>query len=136
MRLLGAVLASKKDFLWRVNVAGDRTRQIVRSLDVPPYLVGPVSNTTIFRLAAGQPFGIVYGSRWLRSAEQVNEMIASKRLSGTAADYVQNEEGFYVAKSAWRTGAEPVMEKAAISRRASETEIDLLGLLAPRTETA
>ena len=104
--LLGAVLASKKDFLWRVNIAGDRTRQIVRSLDVPPYLVGPVPNTAIFRLAAGQPFGIVYGSKWLRSADQVSQMIASKRLSGTAADYVQNEEGFYVAKSAWRTIAE------------------------------
>lgn len=37
---------------------------------------------------------------------------------------------------AWRSGAEPVMEKAAISRRASETEIDLLTLLLPRTETA
>jgi aminoglycoside phosphotransferase (APT) family kinase protein len=32
---------------------------------------------------------------------------------------------------AWRTGAEPVMEKAAIARRASETEIDLLALLLP-----
>jgi len=37
---------------------------------------------------------------------------------------------------AWRTGAEPVMEKAAISRRASETEIDLLGLLLPRPSCA
>lgn len=34
---------------------------------------------------------------------------------------------------AWITGAEPVMEKAAIGRRASETEIDLLELLLPRT---
>jgi aminoglycoside phosphotransferase (APT) family kinase protein len=33
---------------------------------------------------------------------------------------------------AWLTGAEPVMEKAAIGRRASETEIDLLTLIAPR----
>ena len=33
---------------------------------------------------------------------------------------------------AWRSGAEPVMEKAAISRRASEVEIDLLALLVPR----
>ena len=33
---------------------------------------------------------------------------------------------------AWMTGAEPVMEKAAIGRRASETEIDLLELLLPR----
>ncbi|OYU84928.1 MAG: phosphotransferase family protein, partial [Burkholderiales bacterium PBB5] len=34
---------------------------------------------------------------------------------------------------AWITGAEPVMEKAAIGRRASETEIDLLELLLPRS---
>jgi aminoglycoside phosphotransferase (APT) family kinase protein len=33
---------------------------------------------------------------------------------------------------AWASGAEPVMEKAAIARRASETEIDLLLLMAPR----
>ena len=37
---------------------------------------------------------------------------------------------------AWRSGAEPVMEKAAISRRASEVEIDLLVLLVPRPEAA
>ena len=34
---------------------------------------------------------------------------------------------------AWLTGAEPQLEKAAIGRRASETEIDLLQLLAPRS---
>ncbi len=34
---------------------------------------------------------------------------------------------------AWLSGAEPVMEKAAIGRRASEAEIDLLELLLPRT---
>ena len=33
---------------------------------------------------------------------------------------------------AWLTGAEPVLDKAAIGRRASETEIDLLDLLVPR----
>lgn len=37
---------------------------------------------------------------------------------------------------AWLSGAEPVMEKAAIGRRASEAEIDLLTLLAPRAEEA
>ena len=101
--LLSAVLASKKDFLWSMNIAGDRTRQKVRSLAVPPFLVGPVSNTTIFRLAPGQPFGIVYGSSWVQTQDQLTSMIAAKRLTGTAADYVLNEEGYYVAKSAWRT---------------------------------
>ena len=37
---------------------------------------------------------------------------------------------------AWLSGAEAVMEKAAIGRRASETEIDLLDLLLPRTVRA
>ena len=104
--LLSAVLASKKDFLWTMNIAGDRTRQTVRSLAVPPFLVGPVANTTIFRLAPGQAFGIVYGSSWVQSADQVASMIASGRLAGAASDYVVNEEGYYVRKAAWRTAAE------------------------------
>ena len=33
---------------------------------------------------------------------------------------------------AWLSGAERDVEKAAIGRRASESEIDLLALLAPR----
>ena len=37
---------------------------------------------------------------------------------------------------AWLSGAEAVMEKAAIARRASETEIDLLDLLLPRNRMA
>ena len=37
---------------------------------------------------------------------------------------------------AWLSSAEPVMEKAAIGRRASEAECDLLQLLAPRAESA
>ena len=82
--LLGAVLASKKDFLWRLNFAGVRTRQTVTALSVPPYLVGPVANTTIFRLAPGERFGIVYGGKWVRTAEQLGGMIANRRLTGTA----------------------------------------------------
>ena len=33
---------------------------------------------------------------------------------------------------AWLTGAEPSVERAAIGRRASEADIDLLNLIAPR----
>lgn len=110
--LLGAVLASKKDFLWRVNVAGDRTRQRIRSLDVPAFLVGPVANTTIFRIAEGQPFGVIFGNRWVRDAGQLDAMIRGRQLSGSAADYVVNEEGYYVSKGTWRTpGERPIQFK-------------------------
>jgi TonB-linked SusC/RagA family outer membrane protein len=101
--LLGAVLASSKDFLWRLNIAGDRTRQTVTALSVPPYLVGPVGNTTIFRLAPGEKFGVVYGGKWVQTAAQLQQMLTDKRLTGTAADYVVNEEGYYVPKADWRT---------------------------------
>ncbi len=38
--------------------------------------------------------------------------------------------------ASWLAGAEPEIEKAAIGRRASETELDLLDLLCPRTAHA
>jgi TonB-linked SusC/RagA family outer membrane protein len=101
--LVGAILASTKDFQWRLNVAGDRTRQTITKLNVPPYLVGPVANTTIFRLASGQPFGVIFGDKWVRNADQLNSMITNKQLTGAASDYVLNEDGYYVAKTAWRT---------------------------------
>jgi TonB-linked SusC/RagA family outer membrane protein len=109
---VGAVLFSRRDLFWRVNVAADRTRQKITSLGgVAPFLVGPSGvngsgsgNTRIFRIASGEPFGILYGARWIRTAEQLATTIAAGGLgSTTAADYVVNEEGYYVLKTAHRT---------------------------------
>ena len=103
---LGAVLLSKKDFFWRMNLVGDRTRQTITDLNVAPFLVGPDpgdGNTRIFRVAKGEKFGVIYGSRWIRSEADLATTLKSGRLTGTAADYVRNEEGFYVRKSQWRT---------------------------------
>lgn len=103
---IGALLLSKRDLFWRLNVAADRTRQKITELNVAPFLVGPDAgdgNTRIFRIAAGQPFGIIYGSKWIRTLDQLNTTITNKGLTGTAADYVLNEEGYYVAKTAHRT---------------------------------
>ena len=102
----GAVLASSKDFFWRLNVVGDRTRSKITELNVGPYLAGPAGgggNTQIFRVAAGQVFGVIYGSDWIRTADQLATNITNKKLSGTAADYTLNELGYYVAKTAYRT---------------------------------
>ncbi len=102
----GAVLASSKDFFWRLNVTGDRTRSTITSLSVGPYLAGPDGgdgNTRIFRVAPGQVFGVIYGSTWIRTAEQLATNIANKTLSGSASDYKLNELGYYVANSAYGT---------------------------------
>jgi len=106
---VGAVLMQTQNFFWRLNIAADRTRQTVESLNVAPFLVGPDptdDNTAIFRIAPGETFGVVYGSRWIRTPQELQQTIARGGLTGTAADYVRNEEGYFVRASQWRTSAE------------------------------
>jgi hypothetical protein len=102
----GAVLASKKDFFWRLNLTGDRTRSRITKLSVAPYLTGPDDgggNTRIFRVAANQVFGVIYGSDWIRTPAQLATNLANGKLTGTAADYKVNELGYYVANTAYGT---------------------------------
>jgi hypothetical protein len=75
-------------------------------LGVPPFLVGPDDgdgNTRIFRIAPGQTFGVLYGSKWIRTPEQLATTLASGRLTGSASDYRLNEEGYFVRTADWRT---------------------------------
>ena len=99
----GAVLASARDYFWRLNITADRTRQKIEDLKVPPFLVGPDGTTQMFRLGPNQPFGIIYGERWIRTAQQLQETIDLGKLTGTTADYQLNEDGYYVRKSAYHT---------------------------------
>ncbi len=103
---IGIVLLAKEDRFWRVNITADRTRQRIDDLRVGAFLVGPSENTTntqIFRVASGEPFGVIYGAKWIRTPEQLDETIRAGKLSGTAANYVLNEEGYYVRKTDFQT---------------------------------
>jgi TonB-linked SusC/RagA family outer membrane protein len=105
----GAVLASRRDFFWKLNITGDRTRSRVTALKVAPFLTGPEDiggNARIFRVAAGQTFGVIYGTDWIRTADQLATNIANGKLTGAAADYKLNELGYYVANTAYGTPAE------------------------------
>ena len=107
----GAVLLSKADYFWRINITGDRTRQKIADLKVGAFLIGPsegTANTQIFRIAAGEPLGVVYGQSWIRNQRQLEQTIATGRLGAnvTAADFVRNEEGFYVRANQHQTVAE------------------------------
>ena len=99
----GAVLVSKGDMFWRLNVTADRTRQQITELDVAPFLAGPDGTTQMFRVAAGEPFGVMYGESWIRTAAQLATTLQSGRLTGTAANYQLNEEGYFVRTLDWRT---------------------------------
>jgi TonB-linked SusC/RagA family outer membrane protein len=109
---VAAVLISKQDLFWRVNLSGDRTRSKITQLSVGPYLIGPDAgdgNTKIFRIAAGQAFGVMYGSTWIRTPAQLATNLANGKLTGTAADYKLNEEGYYVPLADWqKRGEKPI----------------------------
>lgn len=100
----GAVLASKKDFFWRLNISADRTRQQITQLNVAPFLIGPDRQIpAMFDIRAGSDFGIIFGEKWIRNAQQLQQTIQSGALGGSPSDYVVNEGGFYVSKSTYHT---------------------------------
>jgi TonB-linked SusC/RagA family outer membrane protein len=112
---LGVVLADKPDFSWRVNVAADRTRQTITQLNTAPFLVGPggyganASVTQSFLIAPGETFGILYGTKIVRSfAELCDDPV--KRAAGCGpgltydpANYIVNEDGYLVASTTYHT---------------------------------
>jgi TonB-linked SusC/RagA family outer membrane protein len=70
--LLSATPVKRKDFQWDVSVNFTRNRNIVKELapgveDIR-FSVAGVSSTSN-RALPGQPFGVLYGTRWLRNAD-------------------------------------------------------------------
>jgi TonB-linked SusC/RagA family outer membrane protein len=111
---LSAVLANRPEMSWQLSVAADRTRQTITQLNTAPYLVGPdyAGNndvTQMFRIAAGQTFGVIYGTRIVRSFAELCADPAKQAagcgpgLTYDPANYVVNEDGYLVAKSTYHT---------------------------------
>ena len=100
---LGAVLASKRDFFWRLSISGDHTTQRITALKVGAFNVGPDATTAMFHICAPCDFGIIYGNQWIRTPTQLANSLKSGQITGAASDYQLNEDGFYVAKSAYHT---------------------------------
>lgn len=116
-----ALLVDNDAVSWRLNVTGDRTRQKVSKLNVPPFLVGPGygpaasedtdKNTQLFRIAPGETFGIMYGTRTIRNIDDLYDDPAKAALSGVGQAWhrdsvLVNEEGYVVRRNQWRTADE------------------------------
>jgi hypothetical protein len=87
---LGAVLLSKKDFFWRMNVVGDRTRQTITDLNVGPFLVGPDDGDAGAHLPRAKgKFGVIAraGSRASSSDDA-----GGRRTDRERGNYLKNEE--------------------------------------------
>jgi TonB-linked SusC/RagA family outer membrane protein len=110
---LGVVLANKPDFSWQLNIAADRTRQKITQLNTAPYLVGPdyAGNndvTQMFRIAPGQTFGVIYGTKIVRSYAELctDPSKAAQCVPGgfwAPDSVVINEDGYLVRKSTYHT---------------------------------
>jgi TonB-linked SusC/RagA family outer membrane protein len=111
---LSAVLANRPEMSWQLNVAADRTRQTITQLSTAPYLVGPdyAGNnevTQMFRIAPGQTFGVIYGTRIVRTFAELCDDPAKQAagcgpgLTYDPANYVVNEDGYLVAKSTYHS---------------------------------
>jgi hypothetical protein len=116
-----ALLLDRQDFSWRLNITGDRTRQKVSRLDVAPFLAGPGYGlgssednnrvTRMFRIAPGETFGVIYGTRTVRNIDDLYDDPTKAALSDVNEAWHRdsvmiNEEGLVVRRNQWRTGAE------------------------------
>src|SRR5207244_1127291 len=110
---LGVLLVDRPEFSWRLNVAADRTRQKITQLNTPPFLIGPsyAGNNDVvqhFKIAAGETFGVIYGTKIVRSLADLYADPKKQALSGANQHWspdsvIVNEDGFLGRKDLYHT---------------------------------
>jgi len=113
---LGVILADRPAFSWRLNVAADRTRQTITQLNPAPFLTGPSyagseDVTQIFKIAPGETFGVIYGTKIVRSLAELYDDPVKKAQSGPGqaydpANFIVNEDGYLVSLAGYHTANE------------------------------
>jgi TonB-linked SusC/RagA family outer membrane protein len=128
---IGALLLAKQNYTWKVNITGDQTRSKITALGVQPFLTGPDGNTALFKMAAGETFGVMYGDRWIRTPEQLAATIALAKIKGVATDYVKNEEGYYVLATAKGGLAERPLKAWSTDAKGAPQSVAKIGDVTP-----
>ena len=105
---LNTRVIDKPNFGYTFSVTGDRTRQKIDQMGVAPFRVNAGGQgQNVFYYKAGEPLGIIYGTRWVRSFEELKRNPAY--ASANAADYVVNPLGFLVlAANRGKPGESPI----------------------------
>lgn len=89
---------------YNLSITGDHTTQKILSMNRAPFRVAADNSQgqNVFYYAAGQPLGIVYGTRYVHNFAQLQETCAAAPTTtgciagATAADYVVNRLGYLV----------------------------------------
>jgi len=113
---LGAEILREEDWKFNMNIVGSRTIQEVTQLGRPPFptnggfgvaAAGGVANT-MFRIEAGQPFGVMYGNRHARSLDElqvdangfVTNLVGLPRGVLRREDFTINSDGYVIRRFA------------------------------------
>ena len=102
---INARAVDRSDFSYSFTLTGDRTRQQIESMVRAPFRVNAGGQgQDVFYYKAGEPLGIIYGARWVRSFAELKENPAN--AAAVESDYVVNPLGFLVRASQRGTSAE------------------------------
>jgi TonB-linked SusC/RagA family outer membrane protein len=103
---LNAKIITSDKFNWTANLVFDRGRNKITKLNIPPYQTGPEGQDAYkaFYIREGETFGVMYGTHFLRSME---ELEAQASVMNTSSDkYTVNADGFVILKGTEGTGKE------------------------------
>lgn len=91
-----ARLIQKDKFKWTSSIIYDRIRQTVTELDIPPFQTGPIGQDAdqVFFIREGEVFGMIYGSYFLRSLDELAPQLA---VGDELSNYEVNSDGYVVA---------------------------------------
>ncbi len=102
---LGARIMDKENFKWSATLTYDRIRQTVERLDIPPFQTGPIGQDAdqAFYIAEGEEFGVIYGSQWLTS---LDDLAAQLEAGDDISNYEINSDGYVIPKGTQGTTGE------------------------------
>jgi hypothetical protein len=90
---------TRPDMTYSFTLTGDRTRQRIDHLGRAPFRVpGLGQGQDMFYYKEGEPLGIMYGTKWVRSFAELQENPAN--AAAVAADYSVNPLGYLVRTAA------------------------------------
>ncbi|MFL5579019.1 MAG: SusC/RagA family TonB-linked outer membrane protein [Gemmatimonadaceae bacterium] len=90
-------VVTRGSFAWSTRFLYDRTRSVIKRLDVPPYTVTiTVGNPyTIFQMKEGERIGTFYGVDFVRQCNQLPSAFQAQ-CGGAGAQFQRNNEGYIV----------------------------------------
>lgn len=98
----------KPNFSYSFSLTGDHTTQRIDAMSVAPFkpsFGGALGQgQAIFYYRAGEPLGVIYGTKWVRSIAQLHDNPANAGIND--ADYTINADGYVVKKSTQGTAGE------------------------------